>query len=874
MPRRGYYGNNIFSDDSDYEMHPSQTIYRLRREGKLIEAKNYAERYLDSRDLDIWMAYAWTIIDLCKYYLQEGDHETAEQFAIWLVNTSKVLFEPIATSVIDDIEDDDSDVEGRMAATLVRTINRLRVSASPYSDQIKEAEELSKSGNNDRALEILKPIAAGGHLPEQAQESYGWIIFRYLKAHYKAMTSVEVRTMLKDYLSLKNKKPSLLHSQILSFAINYSNEDKEFKPLAFFRMWGPQNVRKEDFYDSRGNEGIIPSIMSRIAKVVVNYPQTHIQEFVELLPLGKSDFIEMLKASFFWKIYRSADNDKPTASTWNLFDTYLDFFPEAPGCEAHSKVLDLAERWMKDENAYRFYSFFKKWNPAILMDADWKEKKGEQDGVVFKSLALKAIGSAKDATSKLSDEQVGDLQWLIDLYDTAMKKYPDDDWNARAKGCLLLKAGHIEDARKIYKDLCQKMGERSYIWQEYADCWDDNATKVALLCKAISVENSDDFIGKIRIELARQLIIAGKRECAAIELSRCKKHYQEKGWNVPKDVNNLLESCGGEPSDEKANNTALYEENIPLAEDIAFAGIPFTELVLVDVRKNERGDDLVTFTDGDQIELEFKKKRFPALHNSHKGQVWKLRVYEERKNVKYIPLVIAPSSTTDWGNLPIYFGFVQYVNTEKKVYHIFSTAGTLSYVHYGKQALNIGDFVKLRQYTKKINNENKVFFCDIRKCSPDEAIDKFPTMIVIVDDINEQKQLVHYIADNNVTGIISFGLIPLKTSVGDSLKLHYVDRAIQDRNKPRVTKHTIEVVKVENTSESNCGFVRTIQGELRVKYYGGLNYGNPDFAFIDGCYVHKSLLEKYKIIDDCYVEAKVIKQKDERWKVIDIIKFD
>ena len=866
----GYY-------DDDYQPRLSTRIYDLRREGQLDEAKALAERYIAAGkgDIDVWKAYAWTLIDIGRRCKNAGDLDSAVNIAGFLSQKSEAIFRPRV--------DEDEFME-----TLVKKIDEFSLSTNPYYAKIKEAEELSKAGDVDRALEIIQPLAATGVLPVQSHESYGWILYRYLKARCQTMTSVQVRTMLRDYMALKNARPSLLHSQILSFAVNYSREDENFRLPAFFRLWGPENLRNDDYSELQGKDGWIPSLLSRLSRVVVHYPQSEIRALVELLPRGKDRFVEMMRESFFFNIYGSAGEGKPAALTWDLFDAYLDFFPEAPGSEAHSKILGLAERWMQNENAFRFYSFFRKWDPSKLRDADWKEEKGKEEGVVFKPLAVKALRSANEALDKLSEEQIGDLQWLIDLYGTAAQKFPDDDWNIRSKGLLLLRAGHPEEARAVYKDLCLRLGEKFYIWQEFAECWDDTATKIALLCKAVSTERNEDYIGKTRLALARQLIAAGKNESAAVELARYMTHYQEKGWHVSQEVADLLDSCGGAPSDKKANNDALYAENIPIAEECAFPDIPYTELTLVDMWKNGEGKEMVRFTDG-SVEAVFKKNRIPAMRKCHKGQVWRFKLFKEEEwedveewypyhrtvkklvSAKYTPLAAAASDTPDWGSLPQQYGFVQHVNVEKKVYHIFSTAGNLFYEHFEKQVLNKGDYVALREYKSKVKDEIKVVFCDIRKCKAEEAVEHFPSMLVAVDDVNEQKQLIHFVSDKGATGVISFDQVTTLPSAGECLKLRCIERSVDDKKNPGHTKKVTEVLQVAATTVIDKDLVRTVRGELQLKYRDGLGSGDPDFAFVNDYYVHRKLLEKYGIHDDCFVEAKAIRQSDGRWKVIDIL---
>ena len=866
MTRSNYYNRN------DYSPSLSNRIYALRRNGLLDDARKLAEDFLQQGnvDIDVRKAYAWTLIDICKREQQEGNLVEARKISDFL---SRMHF---------DTQFDE------FAETLVRKIQALRLTVNPFYAQIQEAKELSQNGNNDKAWEILTQLSVDGNLPEEAHESYGWAIYRYLQDHIAQLDSVQVRTQLKNYIYLHNERPSMLHSQILNFALNYSKQDSNFKLISFFKLWNPNNLRVDDFIDSCSNEGkTIPSLMSRIAKAIVDYPLDEIQEFVRLISYRKDDFIEMIKNHFFWKLYRSTEGGV-SSSTWELFNQYIELSNDTPASISHSKVLGLAERTMKENNAWRFYDFFRRWNPEKLRTADWQEEKGD-NGETYKPLAVKSLKRVKEALENLSDEQLGNLQWLIDLYGIAIEKMPDDDWNIRTKALLHLRAGQQAEAKDIYKRLCQKMGEKYYIWSEFADCCEDVDVKIAFLCKAISLEKDEDFIGKIRLELARQLIKSKKYANAVVELGQYKKHYAEKGWRIDSKVDALFEQClSATPAPD--NNKALYVENISIAEAYAYDDIPFTEVVLVDKWKNENGKTMMCFVDGKTIEFVTDMKRFPILRDSYKGQVWKFKLYKnetlrtipsdfswqlpkKETEIRYIPLTATLSETTDWFNLPIQYGYVQYVNTEKKVYHIYLTNSTLVYEHYERKELEKGDFVKLRQYKKKVKEESKTFLCNVQKCTEDEAIEKIKCRIVAVDNVNNQRKLFHFVLGPRlVSGILHYDQTDLRPSVGDCIKIHYFVREINHKKYPGKQTKLVEVLRAEVTDESNNDLIKHISGYLELNYKDGYNAGDPDFAFIGDYYVHKTVLEKYDITSNCHVNAKVVYTGDDKWKVYEIEK--
>ena len=298
----------------------------------------------------------------------------------------------------------------------------------------------------------------------------------------------------------------------------------------------------------------------------------------------------------------------------------------------------------------------------------------------------------------------------------------------------------------------------------------------------------------------------------------------------------------------------------------------------------------MVFVDDKTIEFTTDKKRFPVLRDSHKGQVWKFKLYKDETirtipsdyswqqpkketMIRYIPLTATLSETADWSILPFQYGYVQYVNTEKKVYHIYLTNSTLVYEHYERQKLEKGDFVKFRQYKKKVKEENRIFLCDVQKCTEDEAIKKFKCRIAAVDDVNNQRKLFHFVLGPKlISGILHYDQTDLRPSVGDCIKIHYFVREINDKKNPGKQKKILEVIKAEVTNESNNDLIKYISGYLELNYKDMHNDGNPDFAFIGDYYVHKTILEKYNIISNCHVNAKAVYTGDGKWKVYEIEK--
>ena len=163
-----------------------------------------------------------------------------------------------------------------------------------------------------------------------------------------------------------------------------------------------------------------------------------------------------------------------------------------------------------------------------------------------------------------------------------------------------------------------------------------------------------------------------------------------------------------------------------------------------------------------------------------------------------------------------------------------------------------------------------IFFADVNLCSKEEAISKFKTRVVVVDDVNNQRQLFHFVLGPKlISGILHYDQTDLRPSIGDFIRIYYYVRKIEDKKTPGRQKKILEVVHAEASDETNGDLVKNISGSLVLKYK--YDDDKPDYAFIGDYYVHKSILIKYNIESDCHVNAKVIYTGDGKWKVFEIM---
>ena len=878
----------------------SKTVFELRNEAKYLSgidklnvlnnALSIGRNLYSEEPYNEWnqKAFAWVLIDLCKYYIADNN-----------LNQAETCLGELNTIDFQGYEDDIIESQKNFLLPRIDT---------NYSE-VQRAEELSKNGNHREALAIFKNLIAQNRLTQLHHESYGWIIYRLIKTEESNLSSIEVRTFLRDYMNLENERPSMLHSMILNFALNYSKTHSNFKFYNFFIMWNPDNLRYEDLQDGYKDGKSIPSLISRICREFVNSnTEINIEEFLGKIKLKKEDVIDFFREAIFWNIF-NAHKENRFSELWNLFEKYNVNYSKYEQSKWHSEILNLAERFMKENDEWRFLNFFKNWNPENLRNDDWKETKKDEN--TYKPLATKAIKKAFEILKTQTSEQ--NLSWLIQPYEKAIQLFPADEWLLREKALLHIKNNELELATQIYKRLVLILGNMSYVWNEFSKCFENNAEiKIGMLSKALSLQKDENFIGKIHLELANTLIENNLLENARIELDLYKNYRIQNGKTLSQDFETLYKKTIAVELSLK-DNRELYKKYIPFAENFAYEDFDWTELVLVDKWKDDKGKDRLTFTDGKTIEFAIGKNRFEILKQSELGQIFKFKLHKQeiKKEVeakfawmgktivteyKNIPLIADKTEKKHWEILNDTFAIIDYINKEKNIIHAITTDNKEVFFPQIKNELQIGDFVTAKSYIKKVKDESRTELRQIQKIDKEIAVSKFQTQIAIVDGVNEQKELFHFVISSKLQGIVKYTDTKLRPKEGDFIKLSFATKTDKDK------KIRVKILNIELTEEVNPNLRKDITGLLEVKYKNG-NYDDfdfdeddeledsafdengklilsskqiPDFAFVGDYYVPKYLLERHNITDDCRVNARVIygedKMKKPRWKVINIEK--
>jgi len=667
-------------------MDDSKKVFQLRRDKQISDAYSLAIQLYNQEPYDEWVqkAYAWVLIDIVKIELNSD------------INKASTFFNQLQS--INFVSDDD---------ILVKQIDYLRPKFDRNYQEIQRANNSSKNGNHLEALLIFKELQKQGKLLVNHHEDYGWAIYRHIKANENNLSTAEVKKSLFLYLGLKNPRPELLHSVILQFSVAYSSRHHDFNLYKFFELWNPTLLREEDKEKQHKDNKTYPSLVERLIKEFINKNYELNIKYLQD-SIGNSELvIETIREAYFWKLY-NLHKDNRLQELWQLFDFYASNFSNYEASHWHSEILKIADRFMKEDNSWRFFIFFQKWGVNNLQNEDWEEEiNGEFKN---KPIALKALKKIFDF-SKLPSSQNNNFSWVLPLYEIALEKYDNDIWTLREYATILNITGDNQKAIQLYKNIILELNDQAYVWFEFSKLLVESDIEVAIsmLCKAMSIQKNEDFLGDIHLSLAKLLIQQAKLIEARNELNLYKKHREKKDWKLSEEFLSLSDSI--KEIDSTGDNLDFYKNNLEFADDYIYSDIPWIDLLLYDSFKDKKQKEKLLFNNLNDIDLMINKHKFQLLKQSEINEVYQFKLFFNKEDQRYIPLKVQKSLRIKNDLIqesPMDIAIVDHVNTKKELFHYVISRSLNGIIKFSKTDIRpkIGDFIKIRYfktYNKKRN---------------------------------------------------------------------------------------------------------------------------------------------------------------------------
>ena len=344
------------------------------------------------------------------------------------------------------------------------------------------------------------------------------------------------------------------------------------------------------------------------------------------------DLNKNIYRDFGWLIFYNLKNTPVNDSTKRkqLLQYYLEL--ELPRPELlHSLILSEAVKVEKNTPLqFRIRDFMNLWGWGNLRPDDWAQYQTDNGNTVT-SLVEKLISVY---AKEVKTDNVKSPDEFIILVDEALTKFPNNQNMPLYKAIVLMSLGKKDEALEYYKKLILKSPSKCYLWNQASELVEEVDLKIALLCKAISVERDESFIGGCRLNLAKALIVKKMMTNAKYELEKYRAFYVQQGWGLKQEYHNIELKI---PQDTQIkDNNVLYDEYIPQAEEFIYSALPSQFAIKVEDKqlddKNRPGRRFTQWTlkTKDGIIRLKKPNKFGLDNRVINGTFFDIKIHEDK----------------------------------------------------------------------------------------------------------------------------------------------------------------------------------------------------------------------------------------------------
>lgn len=400
------------------------------------------------------------------------------------------------------------------------------------------------------------------------------------------------------------------------------------------------------------------------------------QQFVRLYESG--NMAESLYPDFGWLIYYTLKSTSPddTIQRKELLYNYLKLGLTTP-CLLHSLILSEAVKVEHNTPMqFRIREFADHWGLENLREEDWQQYHTEA-GNTLPSLVEKLIGAY---VKELRTNHIQPSEGFSHLVDRALQVYPTSQNMPYFKATMLIAEGKREEAISYYRTLILRFPSKFYLWYQTAVLIDDIDTQIGLLGKALTLGDDEQFLGGVRLTMAKLLSKKGDLSHAKYELEKYRRLYESKGWKIKSEFSKLYNQLLD--INASNDNRSIYNEYAVKADEFIYSQLPEQAAVkisekMIDDRHRDGHTVPIWILKTRSGVLRLKKPaKFGLDRRLRIGTVFSIRVHDDKivwiKALDTIP-------TTDWiketkgevrvhaGNYSKRYGFVDGVYVGDKL---------------------------------------------------------------------------------------------------------------------------------------------------------------------------------------------------------------
>lgn len=281
--------------------------------------------------------------------------------------------------------------------------------------------------------------------------------------------------------------------------------------------------------------------------------------YTAILPLYAAHKGHYTTIAMFWvgvDMMRLRYQQRRLEEAYKIFKSLMRLYPTMKDTDlkGQSAMMRAAIQVFEHNNSFSILDFITHWNITRLTDDDWKGT--QHEGFVTPSTGMRIVGKVFKEVA--ANPTVDMALRAAPILAEALKHSPYNRDNQRYKAIIYQIMGKKDKAINVYRHLISR-SKKSNEFQELANLIEDERYKIALLCKAITLQRDEKFRQRLRFTLA-ELLFRQDKARARYELDKCLEARRQAGYTITWAMQNLAASLSEVNPVSDAAEKAFYRE--------------------------------------------------------------------------------------------------------------------------------------------------------------------------------------------------------------------------------------------------------------------------------------------------------------------------
>lgn len=281
--------------------------------------------------------------------------------------------------------------------------------------------------------------------------------------------------------------------------------------------------------------------------------------YAAILPLYAAHKGHYTTIAMFWvgvDMMRLRYQQRHLEEAYKIFKSLMRLYPTMKDTDlkGQSAMMRAAIQVFEHNNSFSILDFITHWNITRLTDDDWKGT--QHEGFVTPSTGMRIVGKVFKEVA--ANPTVDMALRAAPILAEALKHSPYNRDNQRYKAIIYQIMGKKDKAINVYRHLISR-SKKSNEFQELANLIEDERYKIALLCKAITLQRDEKFRQHLRFTLA-ELLFRQDKARARYELDKCLEARRQAGYTITWAMQNLAASLSEVNPVSDAAEKAFYRE--------------------------------------------------------------------------------------------------------------------------------------------------------------------------------------------------------------------------------------------------------------------------------------------------------------------------